>query len=54
MIINTGMRTDIPAFYAEWFINRIKAGFVLVRHPYRPEWVTRYELDPSVVDCIAF
>ena len=25
MIINTGMRTDIPAFYAEWFINRIKA-----------------------------
>ena len=53
MIINTGMRTDIPAFYAEWFINRIKAGFVLVRNPYRPEWVTRYELDPAVVDCIA-
>ena len=54
MIINTGMRTDIPAFYAEWFINRIKAGFVLVRNPYRAEWVTRYELDPAVVDCIAF
>ena len=54
MILNTGMRTDIPAFYAEWFINRIKAGFVLVRNPYRPEWVTRYKLDPAVVDCIAF
>ena len=54
MIINTGMRTDIPAFYAEWFINRIKAGFVLVRNPDRPEWVTRYELDPAMVDCIAF
>ena len=54
MIINTGMRTDIPAFYAEWFINRIKAGFVLVRNPYRPEYITRYELDPEVVDCIAF
>ena len=54
MIINTGMRTDIPAFYAEWCINRIKAGFVLVRNPYRPDWITRYELDPAVVDCIAF
>lgn len=54
MIINTGMRTDIPAFYTEWFINRIKAGYVLVRNPYRPDWITRYELDPDVVDCIAF
>lgn len=54
MIINTGMRTDIPAFYAEWFINRIKAGYVLVRNPYRPDWITRFELDPGVVDCIAF
>lgn len=54
MIINTGMRTDIPAFYSEWFMNRIRAGFVLVRNPYRPDWVTRYELTPDVVDCIAF
>lgn len=54
MIINTGMRTDIPAFYSEWFINRIKAGIVLVRNPYRPEWVTSYKLDPDVVDCIVF
>ena len=48
------MRTDIPAFYSEWFMNRVRAGYVLVRNPYRPEWVTRYELDPDVVDCIAF
>lgn len=54
MIINTGMRTDIPAFYPEWFIERIRTGFVLVRNPYRPEWITRYELSPEVVDCIAF
>lgn len=54
MILNTGMRTDIPAFYTEWFINRIKAGYVLVRNPYRPDWVTRYELNPDVVDCLAF
>lgn len=54
MIINTGMRTDIPAFYSEWFMNRIREGYVLVRNPYRQDWITRYELDPGVVDCIAF
>ena len=54
IIINTGMRTDIPAFYARWFMNRLRAGFVLVRNPYRPDWITRYELDPEVVDCIVF
>ncbi|SCX95877.1 DUF1848 family protein [Butyrivibrio sp. INlla14] len=50
MIINTGMRTDIPAFYHEWLINRIKEGFVLVRNPYNPSQVTRYSLSYEVVD----
>ena len=42
MIINSGNRTDIPAFYSEWFYNRIKAGEVLVRNPYNLNAVTRY------------
>lgn len=54
MIIQTGMRTDIPAFYHEWLINRIKEGFVLVRNPYEPSQVTRYSLSPEVVDLMAF
>ena len=54
MIIHTGMRTDIPAFYSEWFLNRLKAGYVLVRNPYNPNQVTRYRLSPDVVDLIAF
>ena len=54
MIIQTGMRTDIPAFYSDWFVNRLKAGFVLVRNPYNPEQITKYRLDPKVVDIIAF
>lgn len=54
MIINTGQRTDIPAFYAEWFANRLKEGFVCVRNPYNPNQVSRYRLDPSVVDVIGF
>lgn len=54
MIVNTGQRTDIPAFYSEWFVNRLKAGFVMVRNPYNPRSVTRYRLTPDVVDIIGF
>ncbi|MCR5108466.1 MAG: DUF1848 domain-containing protein [Lachnospiraceae bacterium] len=54
MIIQTGMRTDIPAFYSEWLINRIKEGYVLVRNPYNPYQVTKYDLSPDVVDLIGF
>lgn len=54
MIINTGNRTDIPAYYSEWFYNRIFEGYVFARNPYNPQQVTRYLLDPEVVDCITF
>ena len=54
MIIQTGLRTDIPAFYAEWLVNRLEAGFVCVRNPYHPRSVTRYRLAPEVVDAIGF
>ena len=54
MIIQTGMRTDIPAFYSEWLVNRIKEGYVLVRNPYNPLQVTKYRLSPKVVDLMAF
>jgi hypothetical protein len=54
MIIQTGMRTDIPAFYPEWLINRIKEGYVLVRNPYNPVKVTRYSLSPEVADLMVF
>lgn len=54
MIINTGQRTDIPAFYSKWLVNRIKEGYVLVRNPYYPNLVTKYILDPKVVDVICF
>ena len=54
MIINTGMRTDIPAFYSTWLLNRIKEGYVYVRNPYYKNQVTKYSLNPDVVDCLAF
>lgn len=54
MIINTGSRTDIPAYYSEWFYNRIKEGYVLTRNPYYPEQITKYRLSSNVVDAIVF
>ena len=52
MIIQTGNRTDIPAFYAPWFANRLREGYVLVRNPFNPRSITRYDLDPSIVDLL--
>ena len=48
------MRTDIPAFYSKWFLNRIKEGYVCVRNPYNPKQVTKYSLSPEVVDPIRY
>jgi len=54
MLINASMRCDIPAFFAPWFLERIREGYVLVRSPYDPARVSRYQLDPKVVDAISF
>lgn len=54
MILNTGSRTDIPAYYSDWFYNRIREGYVLVRNPYYPTQITKYLLDPEVVDGMVF
>ena len=54
MILNTGNRSDIPAFFSDWFYNRIQEGYVCVRNPYFPNQVTKYRLDPQVIDIICF
>lgn len=54
MILSVSRRTDIPAFYAEWFFQRIREGFLYVRNPMNPRQVSRISLSPEVVDCIIF
>ena len=54
MILNTGSRTDIPAYYSDWFYNRIKAGYVYARNPYYPSQITKYLLKPEVIDIMVF
>jgi len=54
MIISASRRTDIPAFYTEWFYNRIKDGFVYVRNPINKNQVSKVSLLPEHVDCFVF
>ena len=34
VIISASRSTDIPAFYAKWFINRLKAGYCVWYNPF--------------------
>ena len=52
MILFASGRTDIPAFYSNWFINRVKTGFVDVRNPFNQKLVSRIYF--SDVDLIMF
>nr|WP_092070717.1 DUF1848 domain-containing protein [Dendrosporobacter quercicolus]NSL48352.1 DUF1848 domain-containing protein [Dendrosporobacter quercicolus DSM 1736]SDM14123.1 protein of unknown function [Dendrosporobacter quercicolus] len=54
MIISASRRTDIPAFYSEWLIHRLKAGAAFIRHPRNFGRLTRVDLGPEKVDCIVF
>ena len=54
MILSVSRRTDIPAFYSDWFINRINEGFVMVRNPMNHNQISRIALNPDLIDCIVF
>ncbi len=54
MIISASRRTDIPAFYSKWFMNRIRAGYCLVPNPHNAKQVSRISLHPSDVEAIIF
>lgn len=54
MILSVSRRTDIPAFYSEWFFNRIREGFVYVRNPLNIHMVSKVPLTPELIDCIVF
>jgi len=54
VIISASRRTDIPALYSEWLMNRVRAGWCLVPNPVNPEQVSRVSLKPQDVDAFIF
>jgi len=53
-IISASRRTDIPAFYAEWFMNRVRAGECQVVNPFNRLQVSRVSLRSEDIDVIVF
>lgn len=52
MILNVSGRTDVVAFYSNWFMKRIEEGYVDVRNPFYPKKVSKINF--SDVDGIVF
>jgi hypothetical protein len=53
-VISASRRTDIPAFFTPWFMQRVRQGFVLVRNPRNPNHVMRVSLAADDVIAIVF
>jgi hypothetical protein len=54
MIVSASRRTDIPAFYAEWMVRRLREGYCTVANPYNRDQVARISLKPEDVETIVF
>jgi hypothetical protein len=53
MIVSASYRTDIPAFYGDWFQRRLDAGFCYAYNPYA-HTATRVALTPDQVEGFVF
>lgn len=54
MIISASRRTDIPAFYSDWFMKRVQEGFFYRVNPFNSKQVSGFSLEPECVDAICF
>ncbi|WP_028586108.1 DUF1848 domain-containing protein [Desulfogranum mediterraneum] len=54
MIISASRRTDIPAFYPDWLMDRIKTGYCAVPNPFNRNQVSYISLKPDEVEAIVF
>lgn len=52
MILSIDFRTDIPAFYSEWLLNRFREGYVMFRNPTAPNTVHKVILDKDHIEGI--
>lgn len=54
MIISASRRTDIPAFYSDWFMRRVHEGFCVTVNPYNRKQTAMVSLRPDDVEAIVF
>src|SRR6185437_15106420 len=53
MIISASYRTDIPAFYGQWFMNRLRSAYCMMTNPYNGKPI-RVSLAPGDVNGFVF
>jgi hypothetical protein len=53
VIVSASYKTDIPAFYGEWFLNRVRAGYCKMINPYNRQ-VVCVPLTRDAVDGFVF
>ena len=52
MILSIDFRTDIPAWYSTWIVNRFEEGFLYFRNPAYPKTIHKVILDKNHVEGI--
>ena len=53
-VVSASRRTDLPAFHAEWFVNRVRQGYCKVANPCYPSQVKEVSLRPDDVAAFVF
>ena len=54
MILSASRRTDLPAFYSDWFLRRMEEGMAMVRSPHHPHLLHQLSLAKGAVDGVVF
>ena len=54
MILSASRRTDLPSYYSEWLLNRLREGYAIYRNPMNHAQVCRVDLSVENVDGIVF
>ena len=54
MIVSVSRRTDVPGFYWDWFLHRLRAGYAMTRNPMNANQIKRVELNECDVDGFVF
>ncbi len=54
MIISASRRTDIPAFFSKWFMNRVREEYLLIKNPFNANQIKRVSLNSNNVDAVIF
>ena len=54
MILSVSRRTDIPAFYSDWFFDRLADGCALVPNPINPNKIAKIEIKPFKIKSVEY